>query len=113
MFHYRDAVVLAACLLFSGCISNVTQPLLPEAAHVVIRKSDPPADCEEVGAVRASGGEALGFQLKNVFGFIDVPSPQGVANELKNEAYKVGGNWVTLTLPDSGIAYKCGNLDKP
>jgi hypothetical protein len=115
MFHYRGSLVLTACFLFSGCFSNVTQPLLPEAAHVVVRKSDPPADCEEVGAVQAPGGAGDEFQLKNLFGFYDLPTAQGITNGLKNEAHKLGGNWVTLTNPlaGSGTAYRCGNLNKP
>jgi hypothetical protein len=34
-------------------------------------------------------------------------TPEGMMNRLKNEAAKIGANWVTLTSPGSGIAYKC------
>ncbi len=87
--------VIVAVLL-SGCASV---PLTPEQASVrILRKTDAPASCRELGKVIAYGLASL--------------SDDGRESDLKRATVKLGGNTVTLDRRDEngslfGIAYAC------
>lgn len=80
--------VVLALLTVSGCAATLTEA----GNHVQVMKADPPAGCQEAGAV--SGTD---------------PDPR---IQLRNEAGKLGANYVRLETVDSyhtekGTAYKC------
>jgi hypothetical protein len=95
---------LAICLSLTSCVYNTTTPLNPEATEVIIRKADAPIGCQEMGAV---AGYDVGIKATDFIGIVAVETPDGTMNRIKNEAAKLGANWVTITTPGSGIAYRC------
>lgn len=82
--------ILAAC---------ATQPITKEESKVrILRKSDAPENCQELGRVYA-------------YGLMSV-TEQGRENDLKKDAFKLGGDTVTILNRDEnntifGMAYKC------
>jgi hypothetical protein len=86
------------CFGFIAAIGCGTATLTPEAASVKLMKSDPPANCTEVGSVSAYRiGPSYQDKLKNA---------------LREDAAKKGGNYVRLESLTSdgnaaGTAYKC------
>jgi hypothetical protein len=103
MRRFLSLLVLSICPLLASCFYNRTTSLNPEASIVVVRKADAPKECQEMGAVAGYQG----VEAQNFIGISAMETPEGMMNRLKNEAAKVGANWVTLTSPGSGIAYKC------
>lgn len=87
---------LSLLVLISGCTSV---PLTAEEKAVrILRKSDPPATCKEIGKVHAPG-----------FGSV---TDEGRESDLKRETLKIGGNTVTIDRTDDnntifGTAFKC------
>lgn len=88
--------VLILMVFLSGCASK---PLTNEEQAVrILRKSDAPANCKDMGKVIASGLASL--------------SDEGRENDLKKATYKAGGDTVTLDKRDEnntlyGTAFKC------
>lgn len=88
--------LIISVLLLSGCASK---PLSPEEQAVrILRKSDAPATCKEMGKVIASGLASL--------------SDEGRESDLKKATYKAGGDTVTIDKRDEnntlyGTAFKC------
>lgn len=80
-------------------ISCATAPLSEAEKSVrILRKSDPPAACKELGKVISSGFAAW--------------SDEGREDNLKREVAKVGGDTVTMDKADEnntiyGTAFKC------
>lgn len=91
-------IPLSLITLIAGCAS---QPLTQEERSVrILRKSDAPADCREVGRVKVSSLQAI--------------TDEGKDDYLKREAFKIGGNTVAITRKETndfklwtGLAFKC------
>lgn len=88
--------LIAVAVMLSGCASV---PLTPaESAVRILRRTDAPASCREVGRVTAYGLASI--------------SEEGRESDLKRAAAKLGGDTVTLDRRDEngslfGIAYAC------
>lgn len=88
-----------AILMLAGCASV---PLTQVEQDVrILRKSDAPADCKEVGKVHAPG-----------FGSI---SDEGRESDLRRATNKIGGNTVSVDRRDEnntifGTAYSCPKM---
>ena len=92
------SLALSICLIFlAGCASV---PLTDEENAVrILRKSDPPRECKEIGKVTAPGLASI--------------SEEGREADLKRATFKSGGNTVTIDRRDEnqtiyGTAFKCG-----
>jgi hypothetical protein len=88
-------LVISGSLLV-GCASKPSSP--EEASVRILKKSDPPATCKELGKVIASGLASL--------------SDEGREQDLKKATYKLSGDTVTWDKQDEnrtiyGTAYKC------
>ena len=78
---------MASLLLFAGCGAT---SLIPGAERVRITREEP-RDCEYLGeAVGNQGGALTGPMTSNA------DLEQGAINDLKNRAFKMGGNVVYL-----------------
>lgn len=82
--------------LVSSCTSA---PLTQEEQAVrLLRKSDAPANCKEIGSVHAPGLASI--------------TEEGREKDLRRETHKVGGNVVSINRSDEngtlyGTAYNC------
>jgi hypothetical protein len=92
--NMRTIVFVFLCL--SAC---VTKPLTVEEQGVrILRKSDAPPECKDLGKVVAPGMASI--------------SEEGRESDLKRATYKVGGDTVTMDRRDEnntifGTAFKC------
>lgn len=88
--------MVVALLFLSACASV---PLSQEEREVrILRKSDPPAECKEIGKVHAPGMMSV--------------TEEGRESDLKRATHKSGGDTVTVDNRDEnntvyGTAYKC------
>lgn len=86
-------------LILLGTAACASTPLTDEEQSVrILRKSDPPADCKELGKVTAPGLASI--------------SEDGREADLKRATYKVGGDTVTMDRRDEnntiyGTAFSC------
>ena len=86
-------------ILMICCASCASTPLTAQEQGVrILRKSDPPATCKELGKVHAPGLASL--------------TDEGHENDLKRATAKIGGNTVTLDRQDEnmtlfGTAFSC------
>lgn len=89
-------VLVLVTLIMSACAS---QPLTAEEQGVrILRKSDAPAECRELGKVSAPGLASF--------------TEEGREADLKRATYKVGGDTVTMDRRDEnntifGTAFSC------
>lgn len=89
--------IVLSFLLMTSCAS---QPLTDTERSVrILRKSDAPADCKEVGKVTAPGLASF--------------TEEGREDDLKRATAKVNGNTVTIDRRDEnntlyGTAFVCG-----
>jgi hypothetical protein len=88
--------IIAALLCLSACASK---PLTPEEQSVrILRKSDAPTECKELGKVHAPGMASV--------------TEEGREADLKRATFKAGGDTVTMDDRDGnntvyGTAFKC------
>ena len=89
-------VISLAFLSLTACTSA---PLTPEEESVrLLRKSDAPAECKQLGKVHAPGMASV--------------TEEGREADLKRATYKIGGDTVTMDRRDEnntiyGTAFKC------
>jgi hypothetical protein len=92
----KFALLIVAISLCS-CAST---RLRPEAESVTVSDLAPPANCKEVGSVETVTHVNVSHTSKNL-----------LINQLKNNAYDLGGNYVLLEvaapLKHSGKVYRC------
>jgi len=90
---------LLTIAILLGLTSCATSPTTKEEKSIrILRNSDAPQDCRELGRVHAPG--LMSF------------TEQGRDDDLRKVTYKIGGDTVMITRRDSnntvfGIAYKC------
>ena len=79
-------LTVVSIVLFCGCAAK---PLLPGAEKVFVSNDAPSADCEFVGEVIGGQGNWWTDDITTTKNVVE-----GSRNELRNEAFKLGGNYV-------------------
>ncbi len=93
----KPMLAIAISALLAGC---ATAPLTQqEAAVKILRHSDPPSTCKELGKISSPGNDGLS-------------SDQAVEDGLKRAAAALGGNTLTIESTNgagtkSGTAFNC------
>ena len=84
-------------LVYLGLVACSANPLLPEATRVKIVTTEP-AGCDYLGEATGNQGNFFtGGWTSNV------NLEEGARNELKNSAFKLGGNTVVLLTSRAGV----------
>jgi hypothetical protein len=90
--------LILVCLLFSGCAGA---PLTKEQESVrILRKSDPPKECKDLGSVYLTGYETITMEMRD--------------NNMKRSAHDKGGNTIQIEEkgvgePTYGYVFNCPN----
>lgn len=88
---------LRKCLLFglsTGLVGCAATPLQdPAAASILVTRNPPAAECRFVGEVRGSQGNFITADLTK-----DEYLVAGARNQMRDEAYKLGANYVQIEL---------------
>jgi hypothetical protein len=90
-------------LTFASLQACAAVPLKPGADRVVVTRTPAPKDCEYVGNVVGSQGDALSGPLTS-----NRTLAEGALNDLKNRASDVGANYVVLETNQAGNTFSGG-----
>lgn len=90
----KRIMLICALFMLAGCAAT---KLKPEGQHVIITTTEPGKDCEYLGVVTGSQGNAISGTFTS-----NEDLETGALNDLRNKAAELGGNILLILTQRAG-----------